>query len=224
MSNNNSYYYKYLKYKKKYLELLEGGKHHGHHRHRHSHRHHKNIQPNSLSLNNMPVIFGPTQSLYPIPIMSPSSPLLVSSPRLIQSPRLIPTPLLIQSPRLIQRPIISGTQLFSNIDNYNEFDSAFDFSNKKFDKNTFVKIFNSIYTIGSKIYKGKNIINIQREKDLLVAYFISENVWTMNINNTFEILMNKLQYKLFYTPNQIIDLQDKIKKYIVLDELSHIII
>jgi hypothetical protein len=119
-----------------------------------------------------------------------------------------------------------GTQLFSNtnIDNYNEFNSAFDFFNKKFDKNTFVNIFNSTYITGSKNYKGKDINYIQREKDVLVAYLISENLWTMNIINTFEILMNKLQYKLFYTPNQKIDLQEKIKKYIILDELSHIII
>ena len=220
MSNNNNYYYKYLKYKKKYLELLEGGSrhHHGHHHHNH---HHRNI-------NNRPIIIGPNQPfLVPNqPFLVPTSPRIIATPQIVTSPRIIATPQIVTSPRIIASPIILGSQVFNNriIDNYNEFNSAFDFFNKKFDKDTFIKIFNSSYIIGSKMYKGKNIIDIQREKASLVSYFISENVWTLNIINTFEILMNKLQFKLFYTPDQRIEFQEKIKRYIVLDELSHIII
>jgi len=198
MSNNNNYYYKYLKYKNKYLELLEGGSRHHHKHHKHHHHNHHNI-------NNRPIIIGPNQPLYPTPILIPVNP---------------------TSPRIISSPIILGSQIFSNRirDDYNEFNSAFNFFNKKFDKDIFIKIFNSNYSIGSKNYKGKNIIDIQREKDLLVSYFISENVWTMNIINTFEILMSKLQFKLFYTADQRLEFQEKIKKYIILDEISHIII
>ena len=230
--NNNYYYYKYLKYKKKYLELLEGGSRNRKHGRRHNHGHgrhhnHFNKQLNSFPLNNMPLLMAPNQALYARPIIT--SPRIITRP-IITSPRIITSPI-ITSPRIITSPIITspiilGTQIFSNKigDDYNEFNLAFDFFNRKFNKDTFIKIINSTYIIGSKNYKGKNIIDIQREKDLLVSYFISENVWTMNIINTFEILMSKLQYKIFYTPNQRIDFQEKIKKYIILDELSHIMI
>ena len=243
MSNNNdSYYYKYLKYKKKYLELLEGGSPHRHNKHN-KHNKHQSLYPKPIFVPKISsprrIITSPPRRIIPSPPRIISSPprIISSPPRIIPSPprRIITSPRLIISPprRIISQPliitspqIISSPVIFSNKtdDNYNEFNSAFNFFNKKFDKDTFINIFNSNYIIGSKNYKGKYIVDIQREKELLISYFISEKIWTINIINTFEILMNKLQIKLFLSPDQRIDFQEKIKKYIVLNELSNIIL
>jgi hypothetical protein len=68
-----------------------------------------------------------------------------------------------------------------------------------------------IYAYNKNFYKGKKgskKSSKHRKSKIYKSAFkirilpISENLWTMNIINTFEILINNLQYKLFYTPNQ----------------------
>ena len=176
-----NYYNKYLKYKKKYLDLERK-----YHTHRHMHRHH--LQP-----------IGPLTSV--IPLFNPPSPIIVrpASPIIVRP-----------SSPIIVRPFSPFTN------DYNEFDPAFDFINNRFDRNIFLKIFNLSYNFINKTYKGNTLSDMLRDKKIIETKLIELNIFTLNKYNSFELLINKIS-SLNY------QLQDYIKKYVILNEMINII-
>jgi len=199
MTEDINYYNKYLKYKKKYLDLER--KYHKHeHRHGHRHRHHF-INPFIQTLPiGVPIISSPILSS---PIR-PASPILVSSPNL---------PILVSSPIRANLPIFRFNE-------YREFDPAFDFINSRFDRDLFVKIFKRSYNEINKSYEGITLPDILRDRQIIEAKLIEENIFTPNTYNSFELLMSKIAYKYLNYQSQ---LQDYIKKYVVLNEMNNIL-
>ena len=203
--NSEDYYRKYLKYKKKYLDLLGGKKSRSHH-----HRHHRHmINPIDLSFRQ------------PIPLIP------------IQ-----PVPLPVPLPIRLSVPLQSNVSSENNLNNllskllinnktneqYDEFNSAFNYNTKTFNKNVFIKIFNTIYQITTKTYKGNTKQTIVNEKNSVIFQLRSINNWSDNSVNSFESLLNILSYKITLNNFEIQKYQKLIKDYIILSELESLMV
>ena len=198
MAEDINYYNKYLKYKKKYLDLEKKYHKHRHgHGHGHGHRHHF-VNP----------------FIQTLPLGAP----IISSP-IISSPILVGSPIRPVSPILVGSPIRPNLPLF-RFNEYGEFDPAFDFINKRFDRNMFVKIFEISHNKINKSYKGITLPDILRDRQILESTLIEENIFTLNTYNSFELLMSKIAYKYL---NYQLRLQDYIKKYVILNEMTNIL-
>jgi hypothetical protein len=246
--DNNNYYLKYLKYKKKYLDLIGGKK-----------KHRSFLIPKSSNSSYISPIVPiltlspkPNSFLVPTPLtsfltakpqlrtISPisglvTSPGLVSSTGLVTSPGLVSSTGLVTSPGLVSstglvsgtglitRPILPFVNIFSS-NNYNEFDGAFDTVNKKFDRNVFSTIFNLKVNNQEKTYSGKKIIDFTSEKEKIEQQLKINGLFTDNTYNSFEMLMTKLVNQNLHIFTVLgyqrqLELQKLIKNYIVLDTI-----
>lgn len=262
---NNIYYLKYLKYKKKYLDLVGGKKHKsGHSHHHHSSRHGSNptfipTSANSGYFFNGPQNMGLTSSpIIPILTVSPSSSptFITSKPNIVSSgtntfvpiPSLTPNTVVSSrssSPNLLLRPASPTFGLASSIglaspsigllgpsivrigatNDYSEFDTAFDTVNKRFSRDEFLIKFNLNYkTYPVKSYKNKTINEFIQEKNNIETTLRNKNIINSGIAiMTYDILMTNLVNLRVPNVYEQLDLQNLIKKYIVIDQIINIL-
>ena len=261
--DNNNYYLKYLKYKKKYLDLV-GGKKHRTHRNNYNSRETSFIPISGNSglitnnTNSSPIIpiltLSPSSSPTNIPNMIVSGPSVIATtpsifvptqrPTVVQKSTFIPaltprtsSPTLVSSlsPAIVSTgigsilstatvgPIGSKIVTITSQSNYSEFDTAFDTINKIFNRSEFLNKFNLYYnSYPIKTYKGRSVNDFLQEKNTLESTLRNLNIIS-STGNSFNAMMTNLVNLRIPNPLEQLDLQNLIKKYVVLETIIGIL-
>ncbi len=236
--NNKNYYLKYLKYKKRYLDLVDQKK---------KSSIFVNTSGNSGLINNS-LLSPRTSPIIPLLSLSPSS-----SPNIFLPPRIVSVtqPTMISSkptfvpskPTFVPSntsfvpsntsfvPITALTpnnynpiQPILTTSNYNDFDTAFDIVNKTFLRNEFLNKFNLYYNnYPVKTFKGKTVDHYIQEKSLVENTLRENGILLTFSTNSYDIMMNRLLNMKLSDVYKQLQLQNLIKNFIVLETIINIL-